>query len=143
MQRKNHTFFLSSFLLRKFKITFFKFLKMTRVKRGNVSRKRHKKVLNLTKGFRGAASLLFRTANQQNMKALRSAYTNRRKKKRNFRRLWILRLNAAIRANGFNYSEFLFFLKNSKIVLNRKVLAQFSICDPEMFVKFIHSIEKK
>ena len=142
MHRKTLHFFLSSFLLRKFKITFFKFLKMTRVKRGNVSRKRHKKVLNLTKGFRGAASLLFRTANQQNMKALRSAYTNRRKKKRNFRRLWILRLNAAIRANGFNYSEFLFFLKNSKIVLNRKVLAQFSICDPEMFVKFIHSIEK-
>jgi large subunit ribosomal protein L20 len=116
---------------------------MTRVKRGNVSRKRHKKVLQLTKGFRGAASLLFRTANQQNMKALRSAYANRRKKKRNFRRLWITRLNAAIRANGFNYSEFLFFLKNSKILLNRKVLAQFSICDPEMFVKFLQSIEKK
>lgn len=116
---------------------------MTRVKRGNVSRKRHKKVLKLTKGFRGAASLLFRTANQQNMKALRSAYSNRRKKKRNFRRLWITRFNAALRSNGFNYSEFLFFLKNSKIVFNRKVLAQFSICDPEMFVKFIHSIEKK
>jgi large subunit ribosomal protein L20 len=116
---------------------------MTRVKRGNVSRKRHKKVLKLTKGFRGAASLLFRTANQQNMKALRYAYANRRKKKRNFRRLWITRLNAAIRANGFNYSEFLYFLKNSQILLNRKVLAQFSICDPETFVKFVHSIEKK
>lgn len=76
------------------------------------------------------------------MKALRYAYANRRKKKRNFRRLWITRLNAAIRANGFNYSEFLYFLKNLHILLNRKVLAQFSICDPETFVKFIHSIEK-
>jgi large subunit ribosomal protein L20 len=116
---------------------------MTRVKRGNVSRKRHKKVLKFTKGFRGAASLLFRTANQQNMKALRSAYANRRKKKRNFRRLWITRLNAAIRAHGFNYSQFLYFLKNSKILLNRKVFAQFAICDPETFVKFLQSLEKK
>jgi large subunit ribosomal protein L20 len=115
---------------------------MTRVKRGNVSRKRHKKVLNLTKGFRGAASLLFRTANQQNMKALRYAYANRKKKKRNFRRLWITRLNASIRAYGFNYSEFLYSLKNSQILLNRKVLAQLAICDPDTFLKFVTSIEK-
>ncbi|SRR6476646_10335820 len=114
---------------------------MTRVKRGNVSRKRHKKVLNLTKGFRGTASLLFRTANQQNMKALRYSYANRRKKKRNFRRLWIARLNAAIRAYGLNYSEFLFALKNSKIVLNRKVLAQLAICDPDTFLKFVMSLK--
>ncbi len=114
---------------------------MTRVKRGTVSRKRHKKVLNLTKGFRGAASLLFRTANQQNMKALRYSYANRRKKKRNFRRLWIARLNAAIRAYGLNYSEFLFALKNSKIVLNRKVLAQLAICDPDTFLKFVMSLK--
>jgi large subunit ribosomal protein L20 len=114
---------------------------MTRVKRGNVSRKRLKKVLNLTKGFRGAASLLFRTANQQNMKALRYSYANRRKKKRNFRRLWIARLNAAIRAYGLNYSEFLFALKNSKIVLNRKVLAQLAICDPDTFLKFVMSVK--
>ena len=77
------------------------------------------------------------------MKALRYAYANRRKKKRNFRRLWITRLNAAIRANGLNYSEFFYFLKNSKILLNRKVLAQFSICDPEMFVNFVQLLEKK
>lgn len=114
---------------------------MTRVKRGNVSRKRHKKVLNLTKGFRGTASLLFRTANQQNMKALRYSYANRRKKKRNFRRLWIARLNAAIRAYELNYSEFLFALKNSKIVLNRKVLAQLAICDPDTFLKFVMSLK--
>jgi len=115
---------------------------MTRVKRGNVSRKRHKKILNMTKGFRGAASLLFRTANQQNMKALRYSYTNRRKKKRDFRRVWIARVNAAVRNYGMNYSEFLFLLKNSKIVLNRKVLAQFSICDPEMFLQFLNSLTK-
>jgi large subunit ribosomal protein L20 len=117
---------------------FFSFF-MTRVKRGNVSRKRHKKVLTLTKGFRGAASVLFRTANQQNMKALRYSYANRRKKKRNFRRLWITRLNSAIRAYGFNYSEFLSLLKNSKILLNRKVLAQLAICDPQIFFSFISS----
>ena len=114
---------------------------MTRVKRGNVSRKRHKKVLNLTKGFRGAASLLFRTANQQNMKALRYSYANRRKKKRNFRRLWITRVNAAIRTYGFNYSEFLYVLKNSNILLNRKILAQLAICDPDTFFKFIMSLK--
>ncbi len=114
---------------------------MTRVKRGNVSRKRHKKVLNLTKGFRGAASLLFRTANQQNMKALRYSYANRRQKKRTFRRLWITRVNAALRAYGFNYSEFLYVLKNSKILLNRKVLAQLAICDPDTFFKLVMSIK--
>lgn len=114
---------------------------MTRVKRGNVSRKRHKKVLNSTKGFRGAASLLFRTANQQNMKALRYSYENRRKKKRNFRRLWIARINAAVRAYGLSYSEFLSLLKNSKILLNRKVLAQLSICDPDTFLKFVVSMK--
>nr|YP_009238213.1 ribosomal protein L20 [Chlorotetraedron incus]AMO01091.1 ribosomal protein L20 [Chlorotetraedron incus] len=115
---------------------------MTRVKRGNVSRKRHKKVLNMTKGFRGAASLLFRTANQQNMKALRYSYANRRKKKRDFRRLWIARVNAAIRRYGINYSEFMYDLKNSTIQLNRKVLAQLSICDPEAFLQIVLKIKK-
>nr|YP_009238414.1 ribosomal protein L20 [Bracteacoccus aerius]AMO01292.1 ribosomal protein L20 [Bracteacoccus aerius] len=110
---------------------------MTRVKRGNVSRKRHKKVLNMTKGFRGAASLLFRTANQQNMKALRYSYANRRKKKRDFRRLWITRVNAAIHRYGMNYSEFANYLKMCSIQLNRKVLAQLSICDPESFLQFV------
>jgi large subunit ribosomal protein L20 len=114
---------------------------MTRVKRGNVSRKRHKKVLNMTKGFRGAASILFRTANQQNMKALRYSYTNRRKKKRDFRRLWIARVNAAIRRYGMNYSEFINYLKNCSIKLNRKVLAQLSICDPESFLQFVLSVK--
>jgi len=115
---------------------------MTRVKRGNVSRKKHKKVLTMTKGFRGAASLLFRTANQQNMKALRYSYMNRRKKKRDFRRVWIARVNAAVRRYGMNYSEFIYSVKNSSIKLNRKVLAQLSICDPEAFLNFVLKVQK-
>ena len=110
---------------------------MTRVKRGNVSRKRHKKILKLNKGFRGAASVLFRTANQQSMKALRYSYRNRRQKKRDFRSLWIARLNAAVRIYGLNYSEFIHYLKTRNIELNRKVLAQLSICDPEAFVSLL------
>nr|YP_009238171.1 ribosomal protein L20 [Chromochloris zofingiensis]AMO01049.1 ribosomal protein L20 [Chromochloris zofingiensis] len=116
---------------------------MTRVKRGNISRKRHQKVLNMTKGFRGAASVLFRTANQQNMKALRYSYNNRRKKKRDFRRVWIARVNGAIRRYGMNYSEFIYYLKNSTIQLNRKILAQLSICDPEAFLQFVIFIKKE
>lgn len=106
---------------------------MTRVKRGNVSRKRHKKILSLVKGFRGSSSVLFRAANQQNMKALRYSYVDRRKKKRDFRRLWIARLNSAVRQYGYSYSQFMYFLKVSSIILNRKILAQLSICDPESF----------
>nr|AMN09104.1 ribosomal protein L20 [Rotundella rotunda] len=115
---------------------------MTRVKRGNVSRKRHKKVLNMAKGFRGAGSVLFRTANQQNMKALRYSYLNRRKKKRDFRRLWIARVNAAIRRYGMNYSEFMYYLKKATIKLNRKVLSQLSICDPQAFFDLVVSVKK-
>jgi len=116
---------------------------MTRVKRGNVSRKRHKKVLTMTKGFRGAASKLFRTANQRNMKALNNAYADRRKKKRDFRRLWISRVNASIRRYGMNYSEFMYYLKNNAIQLNRKVLAQLSICDPDAFLQLVLSVQTK
>jgi len=110
---------------------------MTRVKRGNVSRKRHKKILKMSKGYRGAGSILFRTANQQNMKALRYSYRNRRQKKRDFRRLWISRVNAAVRRFGLSYSEFMHYLKKRSIKLNRKVLAQLSICDPESFMQLI------
>nr|YP_009329578.1 ribosomal protein L20 [Chlamydomonas leiostraca]APD80591.1 ribosomal protein L20 [Chlamydomonas leiostraca] len=110
---------------------------MTRVKRGTVSRKRHKKILKLNKGFRGSASVLFRTANQQSMKALRYAYRNRRQKKRDFRSVWIARLNAAVRRYGLNYSEFIHYLKTRSIGLNRKILAQLSICDPEAFTQLL------
>lgn len=110
---------------------------MTRVKRGNVSRKRHKKILNLTTTFRGAGSTLFRTANQQNIKALKYSYQNRRKKKRDFRRIWIARVNAAVRPYGINYSEFFHDLKLRKIKLNRKIIAQLSVCDPKAFTQLL------
>lgn len=116
---------------------------MTRVKRGNVLRKKHKKVLKMTKGFRGAASVLFRTAKQRNMKALKYSYMNRRKKKRDFRRIWIARVNAAVRRYGMSYSEFMHLLKDKSLKLNRKVLAQLSICDPEAFLQLILFVEKK
>jgi large subunit ribosomal protein L20 len=106
---------------------------MTRVKRGNVSRKRHKKVLTIAKGFRGAASVLFRTSNQQVMKALRYSYRNRRQKKRDFRRLWIARVNAAAR----RYSEFMKYLKARSIQFNRKVVSQLAVCDPEGFMQLL------
>ncbi|MBE9213504.1 50S ribosomal protein L20 [Plectonema cf. radiosum LEGE 06105] len=108
---------------------------MTRVKRGNVARKRRKKILKLAKGFRGSHSTLFRTANQQVMKALRHAYRDRKKRKRDFRRLWITRINAAIRQHGMSYSKFMGYLKKSNIEINRKMLAQMAILDPDGFSK--------
>lgn len=108
---------------------------MTRVKRGNVARKRRKKILKIAKGFRGSHSTLFRTANQQVMKALRSAYRDRKKKKRDFRRLWITRINAAVRQHGMSYSKFIGNLKKANINLNRKMLAQMAVLDPDGFSK--------
>lgn len=108
---------------------------MTRVKRGNVARKHRKKILKLAKGFRGSHSTLFRTANQQVMKALRSAYRDRKKRKRDFRRLWITRINAAARQQGMNYSQLIGNLKKANIQLNRKMLAQIAVLDPSSFTK--------
>jgi large subunit ribosomal protein L20 len=110
---------------------------MTRVNRGNVARKRRKKILKLAKGFRGSHSKLFRTANQQVMKALRNAYRDRRKKKRDFRRLWITRINAAARIHGISYSQLIYKLDKANIILNRKVLAQLAIQDAEAFQKVV------
>lgn len=108
---------------------------MTRVKRGNVARKRRKKILKLAKGFRGSHSTLFRTANQQVMKALRSAYRDRKKRKRDFRRLWITRINAAARVQGISYSQLMGNLKKANIQINRKMLAQMAVLDPTGFSK--------
>lgn len=110
---------------------------MTRVKRGNVARKRRKKILKLAKGFRGSHSRLFRIANQQVMKALRNAYRDRRKRKRDFRRLWITRINAAARQQGFSYSQLMNYLNKADIQLNRKMLAQLAAIDPESFSKVV------
>ncbi len=110
---------------------------MSRVKRGNVARKRRKKILKLAKGFRGSHSKLFRTANQQVMKALRNAYRDRRKRKRDFRRLWITRINAAARMNGLSYSKLTHQLKKAEVGLNRKMLAQLAMVDPQAFTKVV------
>ena len=106
---------------------------MTRVKRGYVARKRRKRILKLNQGFRGSHSILFRTANQQHIKALKYAYTSRARRKRDFRRLWISRINAAARQHGLNYNELIHKLKTSKILLNRKILAQLAIFDQQQF----------
>ena len=115
---------------------------MPRVKKGNVSQKRHKKVLKLAKGFRGAHSKLFRTANQQVMKALRHSYRDRRCRKRDFRRLWISRINAAARDNGISYSQLTGKLKKANIQLNRKMLAQLAVLDPEAFAKVVETAKQ-
>ena len=112
---------------------------MARVKRGNVARKRRKKILKLAKGFRGSHSKLFRTANQQVMKALRSAYRDHRRRKRDFRRLWIARINAAARQNGMSYSQLIGSLKKADIQLNRKMLAQMAVLDPSGFTKVVET----
>ena len=116
---------------------------MARVKRGNVARKRRKKILKLAKGYRGAHSKLFRSANQQVMKALRYAYRDRRNKKRDFRRLWITRINAAARLNGTTYSRLIGDLKTANIQINRKMLAQMAVLDPNTFTKVVELAGKK
>lgn len=110
---------------------------MTRVKRGYVARKKRKKVLKLNQGFRGAHSTLFRTAKQQNIKALHYASRDRARRKRDFRRLWINRINAAARKQGFSYSKLMNQLKKSNILLNRKILAQLAIFDAKCFAAIL------
>lgn len=110
---------------------------MTRVKRGNVAHKRRKKTFELTKGFRGASSKLYRPANQQKIKALQYSYRDRRQKKRLFRALWIARVNGAARLHGRNYNTFIEELKTNKIKINRKIFAQLVIYESQTFSQFI------
>ena len=104
-----------------------------RIKRGFKARRRRKKVLKLAKGFRGGHSKLFRTAADAVDKALMYAYRDRRVRKRDFRRLWIVRINAAARMNDLSYSKFMHGLKNAGIDLDRKVLADLAVSDPAAF----------
>nr|YP_007878251.1 50S ribosomal protein L20 [Calliarthron tuberculosum]AGA63862.1 50S ribosomal protein L20 [Calliarthron tuberculosum] len=113
---------------------------MVRIKRGNVARRRRKKILKLAKGFRGAHSSLFRVAKQQVFKALKYSYVGRKQKKRNYRRLWITRINAGVRQYNINYSKFIYLLKKSNIGLNRKSLAQLIALDSVAFEKLISII---
>jgi large subunit ribosomal protein L20 len=106
---------------------------MVRVKRGNVAKMRRKKILKFAKGFKGAHSRLFRTANGQVMKALIYSYVGRKRRKRDFKKLWICRVNAAARNEGLTYSQLRNLLKNSSIELNLKMLAQLSVLDRETF----------
>jgi large subunit ribosomal protein L20 len=104
-----------------------------RVKRGYKARRRRKKVLKLAKGFRGGRSKLFRTAADAVDKALMYAYRDRRQRKRDFRRLWIIRINAAARMNNLSYSKFMHGLKQAGVELDRKVLAELAVSDPAGF----------
>jgi len=102
---------------------------MSRVKRGNVAKKYRKKILKFNKGFVGSHSRIFRIANQQSMKAFRYAYYDRRKQKRNFRKLWISRINSYTRLKNYRYNEFMHNLRLSSILINRKMLAQLCFSD--------------
>ena len=110
---------------------------MPRAKSSVVSHKRHKKILKLAKGYRGSKSKLFRVANQQVMKSLMYAYRDRRVKKRDFRKLWITRINAAARNNGLSYSRFINGLKKSGIDINRKMLADLAVNDSKAFSQLV------
>jgi large subunit ribosomal protein L20 len=114
-----------------------------RIKRGFKARRRRKKVLKLAKGFRGGRSKLFRTAADAVDKALMYAYRDRRQRKRNFRRLWIARINAAARMNSLSYSKFMHGLKLAKVDLDRKVLADLAISDPAGFAKIAELATQK
>jgi large subunit ribosomal protein L20 len=108
---------------------------MSRVKRGSTSRQRHKKVLKLAKGFRGTRSKIFKIANQAVMKSLKYAYRDRRNKRRTLRRLWIARINAAVRRQGISYSRFINGLNKAGITLNRKILADLAVREPAAFAE--------
>lgn len=106
---------------------------MARVKGAMMTHKRHKKTLKLAKGYFGGKSKLFKTANEAVMKSLSYAYVGRKLKKRDFRSLWIARINAQAKVNGINYSRFMYGLKKSGISLNRKMLAELAVSDPAAF----------
>jgi large subunit ribosomal protein L20 len=115
---------------------------MAHVKRAVTAKKRHKKILNLAKGYRGRAKNCFRVAIQKVEKALQYAYRDRRTKKRDFRKLWIQRINAAVRAEGLKYSQFIDGLKKANINLDRKQLSELAINDPKAFKQIIATVKK-
>ena len=116
---------------------------MARVKGGLNAKKRHNRTLKLAKGYRGARSKQYRVAKQSVMRALTSAYAGRKQKKRQFRQLWIARINAAARMNGLSYSKFMFGLKQANVDLNRKVLADMAVTDAEGFAKLCELAKSK
>ena len=114
---------------------------MARVKGAMKTRARHKKILKLAKGYRGAKSKLYKTATQAVMKSLSYAYRDRKAKKREFRQLWIARISAAARMNGISYSKFMNGLKNNGIEINRKMLAEIAVSDPAAFSSLVERVK--
>ena len=113
---------------------------MSRVKRGNVLRKKHKKILKLAKGYRGALSKLYRQAKPAVFHALSYAYRDRRRKKRDFRSLWIVRIGAALKNSEYSYSTFINALSKKNVIINRKMLAELAYSEPKTFealIKFV------
>ena len=115
---------------------------MARVKGALNARKRHKKVLKLARGYRGARSKQYRVAKQSVMRALTSAYAGRKQRKRQFRQLWIARINAAARMNGLSYSKFMYGLKSAGVEMNRKMLAELAVNDAAAFTALAETAKK-
>ena len=116
---------------------------MARVKGGLNAKKKHNRVLKLAKGYRGARSKQYRVAKQSVMRALTSSFAGRKERKRQFRRLWIARINAAARMNGLSYSKFMYGLKLAEIDINRKMLSEMAISDPEGFAALVEVAKSK
>ena len=115
---------------------------MARVKRGVTSHRRHKKILSQAKGYYGNRSKIYRVANQAEMRSLRYAYAHRKLRKRDFRKLWIARINAACRMNDMSYSRFINGLTKAGVEINRKVLADLAITDPKAFSDLVEVAKK-
>lgn len=116
---------------------------MARIKGGMNAKKRHKRVLKLAKGYRGARSKQYRVAKQSVMRALTSQFAGRKQKKRDFRTLWIARINAAARINGLSYSKFMYGLKLAGVEVNRKMLSEMAINDPAGFTALVEVAKAK
>ena len=116
---------------------------MARIKGGLNAKKKHNRVLKLAKGYRGARSKQYRVSKQSVMRALTSSFAGRKEKKRQFRRLWIARINAAARMNGLSYSKFMYGLKLANVDLNRKMLSEMAISDPEGFAALVEVAKSK
>ena len=116
---------------------------MARIKGGLNAKKKHNRVLKLAKGYRGARSKQYRVAKQSVMRALTSSFAGRKQRKRQFRRLWIARINAAARMNGLSYSQLMHGLKLAEIDINRKMLSEMAISDPEGFASLVETAKAK
>ena len=115
---------------------------MARIKGGMNARKKHNRTLKLAKGYRGARSKQYRVAKQSVMRALTSAYAGRKERKRQFRQLWIARINAAARMNGLSYSKFMYGLKSAGVEMNRKILADLAVNDAAAFTALAETAKK-